>query len=301
MSNTHSIDLESSSSQHLTAADSASLSITGNLSIEAWVKVESTPGDYTIVSKRTSTGNQRSYSFEYADVGAGVLKLLLSLSTDGTTMVQKGVTKTLTVGSWIHVAVAYTASSGTAYFYVDGAQEGSQQTGYPTSIADTTSLFAIGALFAPAQSFFDGLVDDVRVWNTARTAAEIADNRFQQLIGNESGLAAYWKLNNALTDSTANANTLTNVNTAVFSTDNPHTHLVTVSDTSSMADSVSVAKAVATSVSSSMGMVDSVTAIRGVVIATNDYVGISDSVSSSETWTDQLESVPGNWANTSRN
>jgi len=41
------------------------------------------------------------------------------------------------------------------------------------------------------------------------------------LIGTETGLKGYWKLNDSLLDETTNNNDLTNVNSAVFSTDVP--------------------------------------------------------------------------------
>lgn len=62
--NTKSLDLEASSSQYAWAADSASLSITGSLSLECWIKPESLPtsgNQMTLMSKWTENGNQRSY------------------------------------------------------------------------------------------------------------------------------------------------------------------------------------------------------------------------------------------------
>jgi hypothetical protein len=55
-SNTNAIDLEADKSQYLSVSDAvqAGLDITGDLTIEAWVKIESAPGlgeSYAIVSK----------------------------------------------------------------------------------------------------------------------------------------------------------------------------------------------------------------------------------------------------------
>jgi hypothetical protein len=44
-------------------------------------------------------------------------------------------------------------------------------------------------------SFIAAAIDDVRVWNTARTVQQIQDNREVELVGSESGLVGYWKLN----------------------------------------------------------------------------------------------------------
>ncbi len=69
--NTNSLDLESSSSQYASRADTASLSITGNLSIEAMIKPESLPtvgNSMTLVSKWDQSGTLRSYKFDIAAV-----------------------------------------------------------------------------------------------------------------------------------------------------------------------------------------------------------------------------------------
>src|SRR3990172_7970335 len=62
--NTHSLDLEAGSSQYATAADSASLSITGDISIEINKKFESLPtagNEMVLVSKWNENSDERSY------------------------------------------------------------------------------------------------------------------------------------------------------------------------------------------------------------------------------------------------
>lgn len=55
-----------------------------------------------------------------------------------------------------------------------------------------------------------GLIDDVRVWNTARTQQEIQDNMNKELNGDEDGLLLYYKMNEGagttLTDYAGNNN-----------------------------------------------------------------------------------------------
>lgn len=55
-----------------------------------------------------------------------------------------------------------------------------------------------------------GKVDDVRVWNEARSVREIADNRYQKLTGRERSLGAYWPFDQvsgeAAVDATGNGN-----------------------------------------------------------------------------------------------
>jgi len=222
MANTFSLDLELSSSQYAFVADTAPLSVTGDLTIEAWIKLEQLPttvGATFIIACKFDAVPLRSYFFA---VNSSDNKLIFGVSADGTNIPTAISTTALTTGVWYHTAVTYNASAGTCAFYLDGSSDGTGSS-LNTSINDNASRFAIGAnntASTPIQ-FFDGLVDEVRVWNDIRTAQEISDNYLTELAGNESGLVGYWKLNNDYTDSTANAATLTASGSPVFSTDVP--------------------------------------------------------------------------------
>jgi hypothetical protein len=64
--------------------------------------------------------------------------------------------------------------------------------------------------------YFNGVMDEVRIWNVARTQSEIQSNMNSELAGTETGLVAYYPFNqgiatgdntaiNTVTDKTANA------------------------------------------------------------------------------------------------
>lgn len=69
--------------------------------------------------------------------------------------------------------------------------------------------------------YLDAKVDDIRAWSDARTSGEISANYNVELVGNEANLEGYWKVNNAATDETANANNLTLSGSPAYSTDIP--------------------------------------------------------------------------------
>jgi len=217
MANTHSADLERGSSQYFTRADTASLSITGNGTWEAWVKIEDLSIRCPLFYKFQDTGAQKSYFFEIKNDG----RTSVGISSDGSayTAVNIGTAGDFTTGTWTHVAFVYTAASGKVEVFKNGVSIGSNST-LPTAIYNSTETFVIGA-DTFYSTYFDGMIDEVRVWNTARTGANILADYQTQLSGGESNLQAYWKLDNALTDSTANANTLTNVNSVTFTSDVP--------------------------------------------------------------------------------
>ena len=58
--------------------------------------------------------------------------------------------------------------------------------------------------------YFNGNIDDVRIWNTIRTRQEIKVYRKVELIGDESGLVGYWKIDSGtgsiINDLSSNSN-----------------------------------------------------------------------------------------------
>lgn len=219
--NVHSIDTESSNSQYLYISDTDQLGLDGssNMTVEAWVRFESLPAfgsdGFDFVSKAQSSGNNRSYVFYFTSTD-NTLRWVNQY--DGMNGSDVGVSWNPLIGTWYHVVAS--KSGANVSFYVNGSQVGLTQTGTST-VYNGTAPFRIGA-HGNNQSYFDGLIDDVRVWNVARTQEEIVANMHKELAGDEPGLVAYWTFNGgSLEDMTANNNDLTNVNGATFSTDVP--------------------------------------------------------------------------------
>ena len=227
--NTHSLDLELSSSQYASRADTASLSQTGDISIEAWIKLEQLPSTagsrFTIAAKFQDTPSEkRSYRFAISSTD----KLEITWSADGTANNFAAWVADAALsgaGVWIHVAVTVDVSTETAVIYVNGSSVAVTKTsdvGAATSIHDNDAIFSIGNTpETTTAAFFDGLLDEIRLWSDIRTGTEITNNYQAELIGNEAGLVGYWKLNNDYNDETANNNDLSPNNSPVFSTDVP--------------------------------------------------------------------------------
>lgn len=171
---TYSALIDRTNSRFFTAADSASLSITGDMSISLWVNlVSTTSGLFTLVNKWGNTG--RSY-FPYYQTSNNTLHLNTTnnASLNG---VDVSVSWTASTGVWYHIGIVYTAAAGSAKFYINGAQQGSTQTGLQTSIADSTSLLALGVNTPDSgggSHIFDGYFDDVAIFNRVLTPTEIS-------------------------------------------------------------------------------------------------------------------------------
>lgn len=150
-------------------------------------------------------------------------QLRLSVSTTGTALETLAKEFSPTVDIWQHVSVSWDASASTATFFFNGVSLGSQ-TGTLTAINDNASQFFVGCNkndSGDAANFYDGLIDEVRVWNTTRTANNFLFGINQQILTTSAGLQGYFKFNADATDDTANSNDLTLSGSPVYSTDVP--------------------------------------------------------------------------------
>ncbi len=231
--NSNSLALASASSQHADAADSASLSVTGSITLECYIKMSSavpTNGYVWLITKWQDTvSNQRSYGLGLVDA-AGTVSLRFVTSNNGTALdIDAQRTWAPSLNTWYHVAVVFTSGSK-VQFYINGVQQGADVTTTSTAIFDGTAKLALGAINVDgtAREFLDGLIDEPRVWNVARTASQIS-TYYQSDVTGQTGLQAYWQLNNGYTDASGNSNTLTAVNTPSFSADVPFANYIVVS------------------------------------------------------------------------
>lgn len=96
-------------------------------------------------------------------------------------------------GEWHHVAASY--DGATLRLYVDGRLDGTAGAN-ATPRYDSVQPFGIGTTFDSARNAdgrFHGAIDEVRVWDYARTDAAIAEDRFHTIPAAE-GLVGRWAL-----------------------------------------------------------------------------------------------------------
>ena len=220
--NPNSLDLESTSSQYASVADTVPLSITGDLSLEAWINLESLPannGEMVIAGKGQTDSTFADYSINVLnDAGNLYFRAVITDNGNAAFAVACSAGADPATATWQHFAITFIAAGGanTSRCFINGAFIEAANSGAKT-IDNSASAFYVGQE-GDTSKFFDGLVDDVRVWNVARTDTQISDNYNCALAGTESNLVGYWKLDDNYNDSTSNAANLTASGAPVFST-----------------------------------------------------------------------------------
>ncbi len=122
------------------------------------------------------------------------------------------------LNQWVHVAAVFEnlGNGMTSYTsYINGAFDAS--TTYSGVLPTNDHSLTIGGLTNISTGFFNGSMDEVRLWSTARTCDEINYFKDCELAGTESDLVAYYQFNQGnngetntsettLTDLTSNGN-----------------------------------------------------------------------------------------------
>lgn len=176
-------DFEAGDTELFLRADNAALSITGDMTITAWVWLESTPADTMgIVAKWLATGNQRSYALFWNNA-TGLFTFFVSGNGTASTSITATTYGTVPTGQWIFVCARHDATADTISISVN-AQSVPDSTAHTTGIFDSTAAFTIGRGASTSGSYWDGLIDEVGIWNRA-----LADYEVRQLYNNGNGLA----------------------------------------------------------------------------------------------------------------
>jgi hypothetical protein len=164
--------------------------------IEAWVKTTSTAeGSIFKYGKNVKNGR--------INIRTGDKRILIE-TMDSMTVWEA---PTVNDGNWHHVAWSYSNETnlGDGTVYVDGIALNFIISNVSDNIPPNTQSGA-----ASIGSRINGRLDEVRVWNVARTQAQIQANMYKPLTGSESGLVGYWPFEEgsgtAASDKTTNGN-----------------------------------------------------------------------------------------------
>ena len=176
--------------------------LSGNFSIETWIKPNAINGNIqTILSKRNEGNWTTGYDLR-------LYNNEIQFYANNTSVTRTGIT----VNRWYHIAVTF---DGAAYrLYVDGLLVNTKTT--TVSPAPNTANALLGAMSRPNNTptnYYNGWMDEVRIWNTRLTVDQIRlmmnqeiENDGGNVIGritgpmvatglNWSNLIAYYRMN----------------------------------------------------------------------------------------------------------
>ena len=171
---------------YISVPDADELSLLGDFTFECWVNMTDFNGFRSIVSK-TNAGNAQPFPFDYYLLsGSGQPRILVG---NGSTSELVNASSAPPLGQWAHIAVV--KSGTTVTHYLNGAPNGSGTINAAT--ADNNGPMLIGSR-ANLGIWMKGRMDDLRIWDVARTPTEISNHYNQRLTGTENGLVAYYPL-----------------------------------------------------------------------------------------------------------
>ena len=203
---------------YVNCGNDASLQISGKaITMEAWIFPKSFATNLwenSIIEKTWASGWPDTYGYVLRCGGSGILDVAFGNSTQGWFALSSDA-NALIINRWQHVAATYDGTN--IKLYVNGK--------LVKSVAETKSISATSNSFLAIGNNqhantsdrrpFDGYLDEIRIWNIARTEAQIKTNMFKE-IGTHTNLKAYYQMSNgtgtSLTDNSGNANTGTLTN-----------------------------------------------------------------------------------------
>lgn len=171
--------------QYVSIATTGSLS--GTFTIEMWARPDVATADVGLAGSRTPA----DFSFDckfmsgnliHGDIGDGMS--WLTTAADASVL--------YSTNRWCHVAYVVTPTNYTIYVGAAPVAAGSYGPNTPV-LYDADHQLVLGWSGIPGIEYFSGEIDEVRVWSTARSQAEIGYNYYRRLTGAEPGLMGYWR------------------------------------------------------------------------------------------------------------
>ena len=184
--------------------DSSALNLVNQWTLESWIFRNGTGRIDPIIEKYNWQSGFGGFVLRVGDTNKLIASVINGTSSNS---VESGIT--IDAQQWYHVAATFDASRKTLKLYVNGVLVGVNSDVTISPLSSNVSL-KIGTRGDDSGRYFNGQIDDTRVWNVARTQAEIQANFSQKLTGKEQGLVGYWNfeesIGNTVNDLTSNKN-----------------------------------------------------------------------------------------------
>lgn len=160
-----------------------------SITIEAWVNTSTNSGNHGPIVGNYNTNNtglsfllRRENGHHVFWVGNGSIYPTVSLNTSS-------------LNVWTHLACVWNGTVAT--IYVNGVQTASTAPALTAMQTNSMSNVYIGA--APiTNEYFNGMIDEVRIWNVARTRCQINTYKNCEIPANAPGLMANYHFNQGI-------------------------------------------------------------------------------------------------------
>ena len=177
--------------------DDLDISAGEHFSITCWVKALAYTDFYRIACKRG--GTTAAFAGYECIIKSNTGEFGVNLrSTSGANAGPPFGNTPLSDGNWHHLAMTADASTGTVRIYVDAQLEQSTTT---TILGAQGFENALDLYFGASQApglFWNGWLDEIRIWSFALNQEQIAADQLTQVTGNEPGLLAAWDFENSV-------------------------------------------------------------------------------------------------------
>ena len=173
----------------------------GDFTVSVWAKVAANQGGYReIISQNAGSGGE---DFYLGKSSGGNIRVGDNWSESGVPFPNDGL--------WHYYTVVKSATN--TFLYIDGILEAEKGS---TILNPAGSSFRIGRQYGGYAEYFEGIIDELRIWSNAQTSAQIHENMCQTLSSSETDLVSYWQFNegSGITTSdiiSGNEGTLTNM------------------------------------------------------------------------------------------
>lgn len=182
--------------------NSSDLQITGDLTIEMWIKPDNFTkrrslihktygGEFAIVLEPNKKLNfyHGNAGYDVAGSSAGIYE---DVTATGTGFIEN---------VWSHIAVVRNTTDGTVKWYINGVLKNTENYTITNIVTSTSNVW----LGNGSSYEYEGDMDEVRIWSEARSQAEIAQYMNEELDGQETNLKAYYDFNSSLDENVVDA------------------------------------------------------------------------------------------------
>lgn len=176
---------------YIEVSDSPSLhTISDAITLEAWFKAASfypNSGNVNSIIRKNLAAGRENFILRFRTIPDGKQQIEMS---PGLRIGKIIVPYKFEIGKWYHLAGTYNGSRLTVY--LNGAKIRSQAASGKIDIDDSDLYLGRGDPQYSMGEYFHGELDEIRIWNVARTRPEIESFIISSLTGKEDGLVAYW-------------------------------------------------------------------------------------------------------------